>query len=293
MRASAANDFTVRVTVEGLAPATRYYYRLLVDGIADRYRLPAVRDAHGACRRRRRFALAFGSCARHQLDAEQPRLPRDRARRNPTSSSGSATTSTPTPPRTGCSRKTTAASASSPRRCRSCAACRSSRSGTTTTSASTTPTARARSRRLARRVQELLGQPVVRPRRTRRASSSSTPTAASTSSCWTAATTARRTRIADGPDKTFLGRARSVAARGTAREPRAVQGARLRQRLVDRGRAGGRYLGRVPDRAQCALRFHPRQPHRGRGLHLRRHALRRAELHSLVRSAAATTSTIS
>lgn len=39
VRAGATNDFTVRVTVEGLAPGTRYYYRMLVDGIPDRYRL--------------------------------------------------------------------------------------------------------------------------------------------------------------------------------------------------------------------------------------------------------------
>ena len=71
VRATADADFTVRVKVTGLSPATRYYYRLRVDGIADRYRLtpfwtrtaPASPSA---------FRVAFGSCARHQLDAEQP-----------------------------------------------------------------------------------------------------------------------------------------------------------------------------------------------------------------------------
>ncbi len=71
VRAGATNDFTVRVTVEGLAPGTRYYYRMLVDGIADRYRLTpfATRTAPAGPAP---FRLAFGSCARHQLDAEQP-----------------------------------------------------------------------------------------------------------------------------------------------------------------------------------------------------------------------------
>jgi alkaline phosphatase D len=71
VRARAADDFTVRIAVGGLAPATRYYYRLLVDGIPDRYRLtPFV--ARTAPAGAAPFRLAFGSCARHQLDAEQP-----------------------------------------------------------------------------------------------------------------------------------------------------------------------------------------------------------------------------
>jgi alkaline phosphatase D len=71
VRACAATDFTARITVGGLAPATRYFYRLLVDGIPDRYRLTpfATRTAPAGPAP---FRLAFGSCARHQLDAEQP-----------------------------------------------------------------------------------------------------------------------------------------------------------------------------------------------------------------------------
>ncbi len=71
VRATAADDHTVRITVTGLAPATRYYYRLLVDGVPDRYRLTpfATRTAPAGAAP---FRLAFGSCARHQLDAEQP-----------------------------------------------------------------------------------------------------------------------------------------------------------------------------------------------------------------------------
>jgi alkaline phosphatase D len=71
VRAVAATDFTVRITVGGLAPATRYFYRLRVDGVPDRYRLTpfSARTAPGGAAP---FRLAFGSCARHQLDAEQP-----------------------------------------------------------------------------------------------------------------------------------------------------------------------------------------------------------------------------
>jgi alkaline phosphatase D len=70
-RATAANDYTVRITVDGLEPATRYYYRLRVDGIPDRYRLTPfwTRTAPAGPAP---FRHAYGSCARHQLDAEQP-----------------------------------------------------------------------------------------------------------------------------------------------------------------------------------------------------------------------------
>jgi alkaline phosphatase D len=71
VRASAAADFTVHVTVEGLASGTRYYYRMLVDGIPDRYRLTPY-ATHTAPAAPAPFRVAFGSCARHQLDAEQP-----------------------------------------------------------------------------------------------------------------------------------------------------------------------------------------------------------------------------
>jgi alkaline phosphatase D len=71
VRVTAATDFTARITLTGLAPATRYYYRLRVDGIPDRYRLTPswTRTAPAG---RAPFRVAFGSCARHQLDWEQP-----------------------------------------------------------------------------------------------------------------------------------------------------------------------------------------------------------------------------
>lgn len=70
VRVTAASDFTARIRIEGLEPATRYYYRLRVDGIADRYRTTPywTRTAPAG---RVPFRVAFGSCARHQLDAEQ------------------------------------------------------------------------------------------------------------------------------------------------------------------------------------------------------------------------------
>jgi alkaline phosphatase D len=71
VRAGPASDFTVRIVVEGLAPGTRYYYRMLVDGIPDRYRLTPF-ATHTAPAGAVPFRLGFGSCARHQLDAEQP-----------------------------------------------------------------------------------------------------------------------------------------------------------------------------------------------------------------------------
>lgn len=71
VRATAATDHTVRITVSGLQPAARYFYRLRVDGIADRYRLTPF-STHTAPAGVAPFRLAFGSCARHQLDAEQP-----------------------------------------------------------------------------------------------------------------------------------------------------------------------------------------------------------------------------
>ena len=70
VRATPETDHTVRIAVGGLQPATRYYYRLRVDGVPDRYRLTPLwtRTAPAG---RAPFRVAFGSCARHQLDAEQ------------------------------------------------------------------------------------------------------------------------------------------------------------------------------------------------------------------------------
>ena len=134
-----ASDFTVRVTVEGLAPATRYYYRMLVDGESDRYRrLPfATRTAPAgagvvpaspsapvrATQRRSPSNASFDAIARAEPDlffwlgdniyGDTASDRRARGRLSP-----------PAHRRLDCSR--------------CCAACRSSRPGTTTTSGSTT-----------------------------------------------------------------------------------------------------------------------------------------------------------
>lgn len=70
-----AGDMTVHIPIEGLRPATTYYYRMLVDGRVDRYQdaLPEfpVRTAPAAGWRGR-FSIAIGSCARMGQDPAQP-----------------------------------------------------------------------------------------------------------------------------------------------------------------------------------------------------------------------------
>lgn len=71
VRASEAGDYCVMLRAEGLRPGTAYYYRLRMDGNLDRYQpLPFI--ARTAPRGRAAFRVAFGSCARLQIDAEQP-----------------------------------------------------------------------------------------------------------------------------------------------------------------------------------------------------------------------------
>ena len=67
---SDAGDLTGVVRIDGLEPGTRYWYRMLVDGVVDRYQsVPyPVRTAPAGPAD---FKLAFGSCARHAYDAEQ------------------------------------------------------------------------------------------------------------------------------------------------------------------------------------------------------------------------------
>lgn len=71
MRASPDDDFTVRVPVTGLEPSTDYFYRLRLDGgVTDRF-APAPNRARTAPAGPAPIRVAFGSCARLQLDAEQ------------------------------------------------------------------------------------------------------------------------------------------------------------------------------------------------------------------------------
>lgn len=68
--ARAEDDYTVRVEVPGLSPDTRYWYRVLLDGQPARYgRVPFA--AQTAPAGRAPVRIAFGSCARVQIDAEQ------------------------------------------------------------------------------------------------------------------------------------------------------------------------------------------------------------------------------
>lgn len=67
---SEAGDLTGVVRIDGLEPGTRYWYRMLVDGVVDRYHsVPyTIRTAPAGAAD---FRIAFGSCARYSVDAEQ------------------------------------------------------------------------------------------------------------------------------------------------------------------------------------------------------------------------------
>ena len=70
-----ANDYVVVVTIDGLEPATDYFYRVLVEGEGDKYlkEYPAFRfttaPPEGAATS---FRVAFGSCPKFQDDRVQP-----------------------------------------------------------------------------------------------------------------------------------------------------------------------------------------------------------------------------
>ena len=69
-----SKDFIVTVSIAGLSPSTRYYYRVEVAGGADAY---LGKDAIGTFKTApakgepAKFAVAFGSCARPQRDPNQ------------------------------------------------------------------------------------------------------------------------------------------------------------------------------------------------------------------------------
>ena len=71
VRADADSDFCVTVRLDGLTPATAYYYRLRIADELDRYQ-PLPYRTRTAPRGRAAFRAAFGSCARLQIDTEQP-----------------------------------------------------------------------------------------------------------------------------------------------------------------------------------------------------------------------------
>jgi len=73
-----ANDYTLVITIEGLEPATEYFYRVLVNGDGDKYlkEYPAFRfstaPAFGSATN---FSVAYGSCPKFQDDRVQPIWP--------------------------------------------------------------------------------------------------------------------------------------------------------------------------------------------------------------------------
>lgn len=72
--ASAEDDYTVRVALTGLKPGARYFYRVLVQGKADSYvnaGLPLSFRTAPAAGTKASFRVAFGSCARYQMDRVQ------------------------------------------------------------------------------------------------------------------------------------------------------------------------------------------------------------------------------
>ncbi|MCB9888966.1 MAG: alkaline phosphatase D family protein [Planctomycetes bacterium] len=74
VRATVEGDWTVRSSLSGLTPQTRYYYRVQVAGRSDKYLkgrvfsflTPPADDAPAE------FEIAFGSCARYGEDRVQP-----------------------------------------------------------------------------------------------------------------------------------------------------------------------------------------------------------------------------
>lgn len=71
VEASTADDYIVRVPLQGLSPATSYSYRVLLDGKPDRYARTA-RVFRTLPSGPAPLRLAFGSCARRILDGRQP-----------------------------------------------------------------------------------------------------------------------------------------------------------------------------------------------------------------------------
>ena len=68
--ATLENDLVTVFRIDGLEPATDYYYRLRFDGVLDRF-APVPFRARTAPAGLADVRVAFGSCARIQLDAEQ------------------------------------------------------------------------------------------------------------------------------------------------------------------------------------------------------------------------------
>ncbi len=73
-----ADDYTLVITVDGLKPATEYFYRVLVNGEGDRYLEeypPFSFETAPPAGERAGFRVAFGSCPKYQDDRVQPIWP--------------------------------------------------------------------------------------------------------------------------------------------------------------------------------------------------------------------------
>jgi alkaline phosphatase D len=71
IRAEAARDLITVHTAQGLQPSTTYYYRMLIDGARDRI-APVPFHTRTAPAGAASFRVAYGSCARIQVDGVQP-----------------------------------------------------------------------------------------------------------------------------------------------------------------------------------------------------------------------------
>lgn len=70
-----SEDFVIKPRLTGLQPRTRYFYRVLLDGAPDRYldpRSPFSFNTAPLPGTPGRYRIAFGSCARIQLQPDQP-----------------------------------------------------------------------------------------------------------------------------------------------------------------------------------------------------------------------------
>lgn len=68
------DDYTVRIALTGLKPDTRYSYRIVVEGKADKYvneGAPCTFKTAPKAGAKDVFRVAFGSCARYQMDRVQ------------------------------------------------------------------------------------------------------------------------------------------------------------------------------------------------------------------------------
>ena len=72
VQAGPEDDYVTRIRVSGLKPDTRYYYRVRTDGENDNRNRPLPFHVQTAPAGLRPLRIAFGSCARVQLDDRQP-----------------------------------------------------------------------------------------------------------------------------------------------------------------------------------------------------------------------------